>query len=175
LIADHGVSTIDADAIGHSVLEPGGGAFAAIAERWPSVLVDDKVDRASLASIVFADPSQLEELEGITHPLIFGRISAQVEDIVEAVVVEIPLIRKAPPGEWRRLVVDCDDEIRLARVIGRGMSRGDAEARMASQPSRQEWLAVADMVIPNHRSESELAETVAAAIPMLVEPWHSPV
>lgn len=161
------VHTIDADSIGHAVLEPSGPAYVEVAERWPSTVVGGKVDRASLASIVFSNASELSELEAITHPHIFGTIMDRVEEIVGPVVVEIPLLGKAPPGEWSRLVVDCHDEVRLDRLEGRGMTREDARARMDSQPSRAEWLAVADLVVPNHDTLETLVETVAQLRPYL--------
>lgn len=154
------MATIDADSMGHALLEPQGAAYADVAARWPSVVRDGIVDRASLAAIVFSDADQLAELETITHPLIFGAISALVEEIVGPAVVEIPLIRKTPPGEWSRLVVDCADDVRIQRLIGRGMSEVDARARMANQPSRAEWLAVADVLVPNHGDLNDLALTV---------------
>jgi dephospho-CoA kinase len=164
-LASHGVSTLDADSIGHAVLEPGGPAFEAVAQRWPSVVVDGQVDRPSLGRIVFGDAEQLRELEDITHPHIFGAIVAAVEDISGLVVVEIPLLRKAPPGTWRRIVVDCPDDVRLRRLVARGMPEGDARARMASQASRAEWLAVADLVVPNHGDLDDLGVTVGCMLP----------
>jgi len=47
------------------------------------------------------------------------------------------------------VVVDAPDEVRLARLIARGMEDGDAARRMAAQPSRAEWLARADLVVDN--------------------------
>jgi dephospho-CoA kinase len=160
----HGVTTVDSDSIGHQVLEPDGPAFPEVARQWPGVVVGEHIDRTALAGIVFSDPVQLALLETLTHPHIFGRITSLLQEIDPPVVVEIPLLHKTPPGAWRRLVVDCDDETRLARLLERGMGEDEARRRMAVQPSRGEWLAHADLVIPNHGSEEELASTVGQAI-----------
>jgi len=167
LLAEAGVHTIDADSIGHAILEPDGAAFSEVTRRWPSVVLDGIVDRASLAKIVFSDAEQLAELEAITHPYIFGTISGLVEEIVGVAIVEIPLLRKTPPGQWKRLVVDCDDKVRLVRLIARGMTEDDARARMESQPPRAEWLAVADMVVPNHGGMRDLVVAVERLMPSL--------
>lgn len=161
------MTTIDADAIGHRTLRSDGPAFAEVAARWPRVVVDGEIVRSELASIVFANSDQLAALESITHPHIFGMISAQVEDIDSTVVVEIPLLGHALGEGWRRIVVDCRDESRLQRAIDRGMRKEDIEARMARQPSRREWLAAADIVAPNHGSIQELSSTVARLLPKL--------
>jgi dephospho-CoA kinase len=117
--------------------------------------------------VVFNDPSQLRELETITHPHIFARINDRVEDLLGPVVVEIPVLGHGLGDDWKRIVVDSRDEVRLERAVERGMDRADAIARMASQPSRAEWLAMADLVIPNNGSLEELRAAVEDVIPHL--------
>jgi len=151
---------VDADSVGHGVLDPQGPAFREVATRWPGVVVDGRVDRSALGRIVFADAGELDALEQITHPHIFGRIRNDIQGIDAPVAVEIPLLRNPFGSEWRRIVVDSSDEERLARLEGRGMSEEAALVRMRAQPSRSEWLAEADLVIPNHGSVGELEETV---------------
>lgn len=164
LLADHGVRTIDADAVGHSVLADE--AYRSVAGRWPDVVLEGQIDRKALAAIVFDDPGQLADLESITHPLIFGRIRADLEDFSGVAVVEMPLL-DSELG-WPRIVVDATDEARIARAIGRGMDRAHVERRMAAQPSRGEWLAAADVVVPNHGTLDELEGTVSELAAHLV-------
>ncbi len=159
-----GIATIDADSIGHQVLEPDGPAFDQVAQRWPLVVIDERIDRTTLGAIVFDDEAELKALEEITHPHIFGTISRLVQGIDDVVVVEIPLIDPGMEGGWQRIVVDCDDRTRLGRLKQRGMSSADATARMRSQPTRSEWLAAADLVIPNHGSFEDLVITVERLI-----------
>ena len=54
-----GAAVIEADVIGHEVLEVGGAAHDAVAQRWPTVVTDGLIDRSALAEIVFADMAQL--------------------------------------------------------------------------------------------------------------------
>ena len=162
-----GVPTIDADALGHVVLEPDGPAFAAVAERWPRVVVDGVIDRRQLGEIVFGDRDELSQLEAVTHPHIFNLIRERAEEIESGVVVEMPLLGRKPGPEWRLMVVDADDEIRVHRAVARGMSQPEVRARMASQPSRGEWLAGSDVVIPNHGSIAELDAAVERLLPYL--------
>lgn len=160
LLEASGVVTIDADSVGHLVLQSDGPAFADVAARWPHVVRDGVVDRPSLASVVFNDPGELAALEGITHPHVFRTIQDRVKEIEGVVVVEVPLLSHGLGDDWRRLVVDCRDDVRLRRAVERGMSEDDARARMKAQPSRAEWLAVADLVVPNHGSLAELENAV---------------
>lgn len=163
LLAEHGIWTLDADSVGHQLLEPGGEAVESITDRWPAAVSAGTIDRGVLASIVFKDPSELRELEAITHPLIFGTIQQTVEEIRGPAVVELPLL-KSLGDEWSRIVVDVEPANQLRWAIDRGMDEDDAQARLQSQPARSEWLAAADVVVPNHGSREDLELTVMALL-----------
>lgn len=167
VFASLGIETIDSDGVGHLVLTPGGSAFPQVARRWPEVVRDGQIDRTALAAVVFANPEELATLESITHPHIFDTIRHRVEEVAGSVVVEIPVLRHGLGEDWCRIVVDSRDETRLERAMNRGMSKKDAQHRIARQPSRREWLAAADLVIPNHGSENELEEAAIQLIAQL--------
>ena len=164
---DHGLSTIDADSVGHEVLQPGGIGVAAVSEAWPDVVVDGEVDRKRLGAIVFADPAELAKLEGITHPHIFSLIERRLSSLAPPVVVEIPLLVQPFPENWLRIVVDASDEVRLQRAIARGLEKEQALRRMGSQRSRQQWLAAADLVVPNHGSIEELEKAASGIVALI--------
>jgi len=159
----HGIRTVDADSVGHAVLQDE--ALRAVSDRWPDVVVEGVVDRSRLARVVFARPDELAALEAITHPLIFGRIESELEGFEGIAVVEAPVIDFG--RAWARMVVDAPDEARVQRAMARGLSHNDVKSRMASQPGRSQWLAAADLVIPNHGSLGELRETVDALVSYL--------
>lgn len=167
LLDDAGMFTVDADRVGHEVLEPDGSAFVAVSARWPHVVSEGRIDRARLAAIVFTDQDELGELESITHPLIFDTIRARMEGYEGVVIVEMPLRGNGLGDGWSRIVVDSRDEVRLARAVARGMGEADARARMEAQPSRGEWLAEADLVVPNHGSVEDLEDTVSRLVAVL--------
>lgn len=167
MLEELGVAAIDADSIGHEVLEPDGPAFAQVAERWPDVVVGGRIDRAALGRVVFGSPDALAELESYTHPHIFGRIAGRLQSLSGPVVVEVPLLDRPAFADFGRIVVDCSDDLKLERLIGRGMPEHEARQRMQSQPSRQQWLASADLVVPNHGDLGELWESVGQVRPAL--------
>ncbi|MGH3650387.1 MAG: dephospho-CoA kinase [Acidimicrobiia bacterium] len=160
LLERHRVVTIDADSVGHWVLESDGPAFADVAARWPHVVEEGEIRRQALASVVFNDRDELEVLESITHPHIFDTIRAKVEEIDSPVVVEIPLLSHGLGDDWSRIVVDIDPVTQLERALGKGMDPDDARARLGAQPSREQWLAKADLVIPNHGTVEDLEQAV---------------
>lgn len=160
MLAELGAQVIEADRVGHRVLERGGAAFAAVAARWPSAVVDGRLDRSRLAAIVFDSPAELNALEQLTHPAIKAEIGAIAAAANGPVAVEIPVIADLVEGTWLRVFVDAPDVARFARAVDRGSERHDVERRMAAQPSRAEWIRWADRVIPNDGDIPALRERV---------------
>lgn len=171
LLGELGARVIDADRVGHEVLEPGGAAFPAVAERWPQVVIGGRIDRAVLASIVFSDLDQLAELEAITHPAIGRTIEARAAAAGERpVVVELPLMRRMLGAGWIWVVVDAPDEMRLARAVARGGDPEDVQRRMAAQPGRAEWLEGADHIITNDGDRDSLISRVRVVWDLVTSP-----
>lgn len=160
LLADHGARVIDADAVGHQVIAGDGAAYEAVAGRWPEVVVDGAIDRRALGRIVFSDPLQLQELEAMTHPAIARRITEMFGDDQGVVAVEMPILEPILGEGWLRVVVDAPDDTRWARLRGRGLDDEEIAARMASQPSREDWLQAADYVLDNSGTVEELEAEV---------------
>jgi len=156
LLASYGAVVVDSDLIAREVVAPGTpGLAAVVAEFGAGVLLPDgALDRPKLGGIVFADPARLAALNAIVHPLVRGR-SAELESAVGAgdvVVHDVPLLAENGLAALYDLVVvvDAADGTRLGRLVElRGMAEAEARARMAAQSSREDRLAVADLVIDN--------------------------
>lgn len=160
LLSDRGMEIINADEIGHDVLEDLE-VVEEVAAEWPSVIVAGVVDRGLVADIVFADKKELLRLESITHPRIRQRLNDRVAAArADFLVVEMPLLSTLVDGNWFRVVVDAPSAIRLDRLVSRGMSAADAQTRIDLQPNRSDYLAAADYVIDNGGSERALQEAV---------------
>jgi len=150
LLSSLGAAVLSADRAAHRVLEPGGPAAAAVSARWPAAVVDGRIDRQALAGIVFRDGAALAELELLTHPAIARLLGEEVAGVdAPVIVVEMPRPMALLGPGWRWVVVDAPDEVRLARLEARGMSREEAVRRMGAQPTRDEWLARAELVVDN--------------------------
>ncbi len=160
LLRTRGAVVIEADVLGHAVLEPTGEAFHAVAERWPDVVDGNRIDRAALAAFVFSAPEELAELERLTHPHIARRIWEAVEAAGDAIVfVELPLtVDLLGPG-WHRVVVLAPPDVRLRRSVAKGMAEDDVRHRMEAQPPKAAWEAAADSIITN---DGDLADLHAA-------------
>ena len=158
MLAERGFAVLDSDRIGHEVLAEGHPVAAQVAARWTEAVVDGTVDRGLLGRIVFDDPSQLAELEALTHSAIRLLIERWATGIGERpAAVEIPLLKQLVDESWVRVTVDAPDESRKQRLKQRGMSDRDIDARMAAQPTRAEWRSGADLVLDNSGTRDALA------------------
>lgn len=160
MLADEGFFVIEADRIGHQILDLETSAGQAIARRWPSVVVDGELSRPRIAEIVFADGSELAVLESITHPA----IRTEIERVVDAlggtpIALEVPVMGMMGDG-WIRVAVVAPPEIRVERAVERGGDEADVRARMAAQPTDEEWAAWADHVLDNSFAEGVTASSV---------------
>lgn len=164
LLDGYGAVIVDADKIAREVVEPGTeGLAAVVAEFGEEILTPDgSLDRPKLGAVVFADTERLAALNAIVHPLV-GRRSAELEREAQeaepsegaggAVIVhDVPLLTEngLAPLYDLVLVVDAAPDTQMDRLVRlRGMTEGEAAARMGAQATRAERLAVADVVIEN--------------------------
>lgn len=167
LLASYGAVIVDSDRIAREVVEPGTpGLAAVVAEFGDGVLAaDGSLDRAKLGGIVFADADRLRALNGIVHPLVRDRSAALQEEAgPDAVVVnDVPLLAENDLAGLYDVVVvvDAAPATQLDRLVRlRGMAEDEARARMAAQATREQRLAIADIVVDNDGTQAELAERV---------------
>jgi dephospho-CoA kinase len=166
-----GAIVIDADQITRALQEPGGDVFESMVERFGDQIVgaDGRLDRAAVAKIVFNDADARADLEAIVHPRVGEEMAVQMAQAAESgpnpiVVLDIPLlVEKGRDDLAGTIVVDTSTVVALERLVDqRGLDAEDARARMASQVSREERLAVADHVVDNNGTLAQLDEEVDA-------------
>lgn len=186
-LAKRGAVVVDADAVVKDLQRPGRPVFNAMIERWGDQIVgpDGGLDRAAVATIAFGDPDELAALNRITHPAVRAEMRTQTDAVAhtdQVVVLDIPLLAEGKGdrrGASAVIVVDCPVEVAVERLMThRGFERGDAEARVAAQASREDRLAMADYVIDNGGDLDQLDTQVEACWTWLAAlnptPWPPP-
>ena len=141
-----GCHIIEADALGHAVLQPGGEAYEAVLSRFGTV------DRATLASLVFTNPEALAELNAIVHPAVRLRAKAEIaSQDPHAIIIYVAAILIETGGHRdvdKLIVVSCERDQQIARALERPhATEAGVRSRLASQLPLQEKLAYADYVI----------------------------
>jgi dephospho-CoA kinase len=152
LFEEAGVPVYDADAAVHHLYE--GAAAPAIEAAFPGTTADGKVDRARLSSRVVHDPTAMQQLEQIVHPML-GASRKKFFDDAEAsgqpvVVVDVPLLFETG-GEKRVdavVVVTTSPEQQRERVLARGtMDEEKFNSIVARQMPDAEKRKRADFVV----------------------------
>tara|TARA_B100000131_G_scaffold74971_1_gene71399 strand:+ start:631 stop:1254 length:624 start_codon:yes stop_codon:yes gene_type:complete len=174
-----GAKLVDADEVVRDLQQPGGEIFVNLVQAFGDVIVtkNGELDRQKLADIAFSDPKELERLNKIVHPAVGEEMKKRRDDFVrqgQIVLIDIPLL-VTPEGNLARkeyeeftgkIVVDCDEETAVSRLVEyRGFRDDDAWARIDKQASRDQRLKFADFVIDNNGDNASLE-------PQIEECWY---
>ena len=188
LFAKCGCAVIDADSVGHAVLELPAVKEQLVGRFGPAVVRTERplasgapgVDRKALAAIVFAEPESRQALEAIVHPLMRARFLEEFEKelgpsraTVRPVVLDAAILRESGWDDLCDVVVfvDAPRAERLRRATqNRGWSDQAFAARESAQwPCEQKQLQ-SDFVISSnvplaslHREVERILATLAGS------------
>jgi dephospho-CoA kinase len=171
-----GCVILEADPLAHKLIEPGQPAYAEIVKEFGGAILapDKRVDRAKLSAIVFRDAAKLDRLNQIVHPRVLAALDADLAALATkqpkaVAVVEAALLIEAHYHERldRLIVVWCEPEQQLERLLARGMSREDAERRIAVQMAVDQKRRMADDEIDCSGSLDSTRKEVAALVEKL--------
>lgn len=141
----------DADAVVHRLYEKHGAAVSAIAAIYPDAVENDAVTRAKLKSIIAADPSALNKIEQIVHPLVAAdRQRFIAGNDAPLLVFDIPLLFETGADAWLSsvLVVTAPADVQKTRVLARpGMTEAQFVQILRRQLPDAEKRSRADHVI----------------------------
>ncbi len=161
-----GAFVVDADLVYRDLIQPNRDAWHAVVRLFGEKILrpDRAIDRAVLGSIVFNDSRALRDLELATHPLVIARAQAilQAANPPIAVYEAIKLFESGSSAFCDEVwVVTAPRETQIQRLVAsRGLTRDDAIARVDSQPSQDEKIALASVVLINAGDLSQLIEAV---------------
>ncbi len=168
LLAERGAVVIDADDLARRAVAPGTSGFDRVVETFGRDILgpDGGIDRATLADVVFADPSRLRELEAIIHPEVARLLVESVEpyrDTDDVIVYAVPLLAERGMAEGFDVVVVvvADVDRRIERLMrDRGMTAEEVRARVAAQLTDEERARVADVLLDNDGEPERLTPQV---------------
>ena len=156
-----GAIEIDADLLAREVVEPGEAGLERLVAEFGHQILDETghLNRSKLAELSFADPSVRKRVEGILHPLIQALALERTRSNPESVIVyTIPLfVETQSPLQFDKVVtISCPEEVRVERLLKRGMTQEDAMSRISAQATDEQREEVADLVIDSNCSLEEL-------------------
>lgn len=166
-----GVLVVDADRLGHDVLRLDEVKLL-IRAQWGNTPFDGdgEVDRRKMATIVFSGSedgnANLEKLTTISHPHITELLKSQIEVAkmsgVRLVLLDAPLLLE---GGWDRfcdilVFIDTPIQVRISRVLERGWTSEEFQARTANQLPLDVKRDTAHYAIENDCSLVELEQRI---------------
>ncbi len=164
-LKDLGCHLIQADCLGHEVLQPEGEAYASVVEEFGSGILDaaGRIDRKLLAAQVFDRPDRLAILNALVHPHVFQREDQMIAQYAASdphgiVVVEAAILIET--GSYKRfdrlIVVVCREEQQLERAMHRDrVAKDQVLARLRRQMPLSEKRKYGDFVIDTSGTKEE--------------------
>ncbi|MEB3372305.1 dephospho-CoA kinase [Saccharopolyspora mangrovi] len=165
-LAELGAVVIDADALSREVVEPGSAGLAELVERFGDGILDGSgaLDRPALAARAFADEQSRLDLNAIVHPKVAELTARRMAEApADSVLVhDIPLLVEAgyAPNYHLVIIVDAAEDVRVRRLIERGLAEQDARARIAAQATDEQRREVADVWLDNGGAVEDLLARV---------------
>lgn len=178
MLANAGITVLDADTLARELSDSNVGIIKAIKEEFGEEMYDEtgRLRRKTLAQIVFNDRKKLEKLNGIIHPRVIRAVERELEQR-QAQGEKIAVIDAALHFEinWNEamdlmVVVDAPLEQRLVRVQQRdGVDEATVRRRMANQLPMEEKVRRADYVIQNDGDLHQLSTAVSKLVSWMYE------
>ena len=180
-----GVPVIDTDQIARKLLSRDSNTLQGILQLFGNAVraPDGSLNRRALAKLIFSQPAAKTALEKHLHPLIRERVSSQLDLLRHQhqppyVIVVVPLLFEAGFDDMvdQVIVVDADENTRLARIRQRDKQRSEAEIRqiLASQLDSAQRIARADELVVNNAGLNELENRVRSLHKYYSTLHHSP-
>ena len=157
---------VEADKVGHMLMEPGGACYYSIVEKFGSSILngDQTINRGKLGKIVFSDEALLAELNKIIHPRVRSHIVSEIAKerayhrtdlfVVEAALLIEDHYDVVCDELW---YIHTDEEVRGKRLKeARGYDDEKIASICANQKSPAEFRSACQVVIDN---SGDLADT----------------
>ena len=149
-----------------------------LSEAFPACVKNGRVDKGLLAKIVFSDPSALQRLNKLSHPIIMSELFSQMQAANAGVVfAEVPLLmeEKLDDDFDCVIVVMRDKEKRVEGICNRDKTdRAKAESRIKNQwdydspENKQKLLQDKFFILENNATEQHLQSNVKKLIDELI-------
>jgi len=173
IFAGLGAVVVDSDQIAREVVERGSEGFnLVVAQFGDGILKNGEINRGALGELVFSDQDKLAKLEAITHPLIRQAFARIVEDSPKDSIVinQIPLLVESK-HEYNFdfvITVSVSESVRKERLLARGLSQSQIQARLNAQASDIQRESIANYVIENSGDLTALTHEVERVWQLLV-------
>ena len=152
-ISNKGYPTLDLDKISNEIINSKE-SIKFLDNNFPGVIKNKKLDKASLADIVFSNNEKLKILEDYLHPKILIEFQQQASKVDGTLFVEV----SAPKNihkDFECLVISTPESVRIERLLERGMKLNDIKNRIHTQKNEEWWNSLGHVISNNSHSSLE--------------------
>lgn len=166
ILREKSYNVLDTDDVSHNLLGDEQVKNLIISEfRRYDILDNDEISRQKLGEIVFEDENLRKKLESILHPLVKDEIERFFRHHADEKIafVSVPLLFETKFENLfdKIILIYADDKIRLKRLMERSnLSQECAENRIKIQMNQDKKISLADYVIYNNQSFSDLRKSL---------------
>lgn len=177
ILRKKGAAVIDADAVAHDITDNNLDCIYDIVSHFSCLVLNEKgrINRKALGKRVFSDKNELAVLNKIIFPYIIEAIEHEVLGYIakgaKSIVIDGATVIESGCGKMCDVLVSvvAEEETRITRIIKRdGISKADAERRVAAQKPEKFYIENSDFVIKNDSTPAELERSVNSVLKNMV-------
>lgn len=162
-----GVATVEADKVGHQVLTFAD-TKAELAQKFGTDIFDQngEVIRAALAQKAFVSPEKTALLDSVTQKRVYAESLRQLDELAKThdfVALEMAILDGRDDFYKNAdvvLAVVTSPEVRIQRLVQRGLTEEDARNRLSNQVPDAKREAISDVVFINDGTLDEFQQRI---------------
>ena len=163
LLKELGFDVLDADILSNQVLSSKSGQQF-LKENFQDSFTQGQLNREQLSKIVFSDRNKLDQLENYIHPKVNKMIKNWIESVDGYGFIEVS-VPKVKQEQYKTIVVNAPEEIRIKRLLKRGMEIDDIKRRISVQKDNDWWSSL------GHNIENINPESFKENVIDLLKEW----
>ena len=153
IIKKLGYLTVDLDVISNEILESDKG-IKFLDSTFPDCINENSIDRTRLANIVFKNKDQLNILESFLHPKVQEKLLSILKKNEGFTFIEVSA-PKSVIDLFKCVVIWSPKEVRIKRLLDRGMDEEDITNRINNQPNDEWWYSIGTLIENNKIEDLE--------------------
>lgn len=171
LFANLGIPVVDTDVIAHELTGLDSPVLKEIDRIFGADFLnaDGTLNRAKLRTHIFSNADEKLKLEQLMHPAIYQKALQTLQDNDQKLhpayqLLVVPLLFESTRYQSisnTTLVIDCDESLQINRAMARSqLSADEVKKLMLAQTSRENRRGLANTIIDNSGTVSDLAEKI---------------
>ncbi len=160
-----GGEIMDCDAIYHELLATDSALIRAINTHFPEAVEGGKLNRKTLAKIVFSNPERLRTLNDVTHAFVKAEVERRLAKKPRLAAIDAIALFEGGLAALCdvTVAVTAPEDVRVARLIGRdAITRAEALARIRAPKDQRFFAEKCDYTLENNGTAEEFAAKCVA-------------